>query len=187
MLKKRTCPKGSNVPRLGLSGTLLKLNVHKYGKEMLLKIKGGNIVTLLVGPSTPIEINGHQRLQVSIFDYRVGDHIAAYARPDPQRALVYGAGTLRDLDLYPFNQKGLVSGVSQFGDTLTVKFGKTTLVLDTSPSTPVVTAKGKKSKLLNLNSGDTIVVQGIENRRLGEITKVTKIQIVSQPSREGTP
>ncbi|GAC1321739.1 MAG: hypothetical protein NVS2B16_04790 [Chloroflexota bacterium] len=185
-LKRRACSAGSRVIHLGLSGTYLKLNSHSYGREMLLRIKGGDVATLLIGPSSPIEMANH--MQIKLTDFRIGDHIVATARPDPQRALVFGAGTIRDLDLHPFTTHNvLITNIGQFGDTITVRAGKKHIVIDADKHVSIVLPSGKRGRLADLETGDTIQVSGIEDTRLGEVSTVYKIKVVSQPSVKGTP
>lgn len=186
ILKKRSCSAGARAIHLGVSGTYLKVNTHRYGQEMLLRIKGGDIVTLLIGSSTPIEMANKMRVRLS--DFRVGDHILATGRPDPQRALVYTGGTVRDADLRPFTSgKVLITNVGQFGDDVVVRSGKRHIIVDANKNTPIQLASGKQGHLADLGAGDTIQVYGIENARLGEVSTVYRIKIVSQPSVLGTP
>jgi hypothetical protein len=185
-LKQRHCPSADYHIHTNLSGIMLHLSTHKFAKEMLLRIKGGTIVTLLIGPSTPVETAVKARASLS--DFQVGDHIAAQARPDQQRALVYGAGTLRDLDLRPFGpKKGLITDIGQLGDTITVRFGSTTLLVDIGKKTRIVQRNGKRGSIGDLDTGDTIEVVGIENTRLSELTTARTIREVTTPRVKGTP
>jgi hypothetical protein len=51
-----------------------------------------------------------QKYKVQLADLRIGDRIFSAARPDPQRGLVYAAGTIHDLDFRPFGPaRGLIA------------------------------------------------------------------------------
>jgi hypothetical protein len=153
---------------------------------MLLRLPGGNIATLLIGPSTPVE--ARNRVPVHLSDFRVGDHVIAQARPDQQRALTYGAGTLRDLDLVPFTRRrGLITDVGQHNRTLTIRFGSTLYVVNIGKGTSILRPDGKKGAIGDLDTGDTVEVSGVQNMRLDEITTTTLIREISSPRVQPTP
>ena len=97
ILKQRHCPSSDYHIKSTLTGLFLKLSVHRYARVVLMRIGGGNIATLLVGPSTPIRSANKQRIKVT--DIELGDRLSVTGRPDQQRALLYGAGYVRDLDV----------------------------------------------------------------------------------------
>jgi phospholipase C len=178
VLKKRTCPAGANHIKTTLTGVYLKLVTEKYGQEMLVRLTGDNIATLLIGPSVAYRMG--KSTAISLSDFRVGDHVYAIARPDPQRALVYGAGTLRDLDLEPFGPKrGLITTVGQFGQTIVVRFGPQSLIVDLDKTTLIQLPDGSKGSIADLSTGKTVEIVGIHNKRLDEITRAYRIKIVS--------
>lgn len=184
LLKTRTCPKGSNDIRSVLSGVFIKLDVHAHAKSMLLRLSGGNIATLIIGPSTSFQMRNFAPVMLS--DLRVGDHVTGQARPDQQRALTYGAGTLRDIDLEPFiRQKGLVGDIGQQAGSLTVRFGRDTRLVDLTRATHVVDRAGRKISIANLETGVTVEVTGIRNRRLDEITTAYTIKVLQTPRIKG--
>lgn len=186
ILKTRHCPKSDYHIRSTLSGVFLKLSTFTYAKQMLLRLPGGNIATLLIGPSTPVELRSRGKAHLS--DLRVGDRVVAQARPDQQRALVYGAGTIRDLDLVPFGpRQGLITDIGQHNATLSVRFGNTNFIVDLAKDTRIVRTDGKKGSIGNLNTGDTVNITGIENARLQEITSVTILKEVKLPRVKGSP
>jgi phospholipase C len=186
VLKPRTCPASDLNIRTNVSGMLVKVTSHPYGKEMLLRLSGGTIATLLIGPSTPIETATGS--QASLSDYRYGDQVTSAARPDPQRALVYGAGTMRDLDLRPFGPKQvLVTNVDPASNALTYQLGKTTIVVDISKQTRFEFSNHQRASLTNVAAGDTVEITGLENTRLQEIVTTSRITLVGQPRAKGKP
>jgi len=186
LLKRRSCPASDLNIKTSLSGMLLQLSTEKFAKEMLLRLHGGTIVTLIIGPSTPIEMSS--RHQIPLGTFMVGDRIEANARPDQQRALVYGAGTLRDLDLRPFGPTtGRILTVGQDSKTITVQFGKDTDLVDIGKQTHILLAHNKKGSFADLQEGVTVQVSGIENTRLGEVASTATIRVLNQPRVTGTP
>jgi phospholipase C len=186
LLKTRTCPASDYNIHTSLSGNLLKLSTEQFAKEMLLRLRGGTIVTLLIGPSTSIEMSDHR--QIPLESFMVGDRIKVNARPDQQRALVYGAGTLRDLDLHPFGPTtGRILTVGQYDKTITVQFGKDTDLVDVGKQTHIFLSHNTKGSFADLPEGVTVQVSGVENTRLGEVTSTAIIRVLNQPRVIGTP
>jgi len=178
VLKTRTCPASARKLHLAVNGIFLKLNVHPYGKEMLVRLKGGSIATLLIGPSVSYRME--RSVPVRLQDFRPGDRIFATARPDPDRALVYAAGILRDHDLHTFKiQEGLINNVGEQGTTLTVQFGTRQLLVDITPQTIILLRGGAKGSAADFKTGDSIKVTGVENRQAAEITNAYQVQLTT--------
>ena len=184
-LGMRTCSASARKIKTTVSGVYLKLINHKYDREMLLRLSGNTIATLVIGPSTGFRMN---RIPVSLGDFRIGDHLFVIARPDPQRALTYAAGTLDDRDLKPFNkQKGLITGVSQDANTINVEFGTHTMIVDLGKSTRIELANGSKGSIADLATGASVIVSGVRNQRLDEITTTSTIRLYQPPHGKGKP
>jgi hypothetical protein len=180
LLKTRTCPKGAGNTVSRLAGTYISLVTHKYGQEMALRLNAGTVVTLLIGPSIPVMTA--DKVHVPLSAYRVGDRLIARGRPDQQRALVYGAGSLRDLDLHSFTARnGVIAGIGQFNTTLTIRFGSQLVLLTVGKSTRIIMPDGRRGSFADLNSGDTVTVTGAKNTRLGDITATKEIKITALP------
>ena len=186
LLSHHVCPKGSRSIKTTLDGTYIELISHPYGRELMLHLNGNDIATLLLGPGTWYRMPKDLRVRLS--DLRVGDHILAEARPDPQRALVYVAGTLRDLDLKPFQkQRGLITNVGQSDNTIDVQFGNSTFVVNIDKATRIRRSDGSAGSFQDLAAGEGVEVTGVENKRLDEITTATKIDLVDLPHGKGKP
>jgi hypothetical protein len=186
VLKPRTCPSSDLNIHTSVSGEMVKLLTRTYGHVMLVRLKDGTIVTLLIGPSTPIEAANGSQIHLSA--YQVGDRVTSAARPDPQRALVYGAGTTKDLDILPLkNRSGLVVDVVPSGNILVVQIGKDKLLVDLDKSTTFRFSDGSHASLRDLALGDTVEVTGLENTRRREITTAATITIREKPREKGTP
>jgi phospholipase C len=186
VLKHQSCAVTDKSIRTGVAGTFLKLITRKYDREMLVRLKGSNIATLLIGPTVAIRTAGSQ--VATLGDFRIGDQIVAAARPDPQRALVYGAGTIHDLDLKPVTRiSGLIGDVGQFGSTISARFGKQTLILDIDKRTRITLPHNKKGTFADLETGARIAVSGIENTRILEVTTTRDIAVTPATRTEATP
>lgn len=126
--------------------------------------------------------------QIPLSSFVVGDRIEASARPDQQRALVYGAGRLRDLDLHPFGPAtGRFVLVGQDSRSITVRFGKQVDLVDIGKGTYILPPRNKKGSVADLREGIPVQVTGVENTRLSEVTSATTIRVLSQPRAVGTP
>jgi hypothetical protein len=184
VLPHQHCAAGDYHIHQFFSGIFLSLSSHKYGEALLLRLPGGDVATLIIGPSTPIE--GQGRLKVLPSDFVVGDHLVVKARPDPQRALVYGAGTIRDTDLKAFHVgKALIGSVGEFQDNMTVQVGKQILVVNLSKHTRVFLPHKVKGSLSDLVAGLTVDIKGVVNTRLGVVVSTSAITVVGTPHPKG--
>ncbi len=184
--KPAICPKTDYKINSYISGTMLKINTYKYAKEMLVRLSATNIATLILGPSSAYVMKGGQKARLS--DVQVGDHVVAQARPDPQRALTYGAGTIRDTDLEPYGpRKGLILSMGQNNSLITVQFGRRSVVVPLGKRTRIERTNGKQGSVGELDAGDTIQVTGILNRRLDAIVSSSRIKLLHAPRVTGSP
>ncbi|GAC1445768.1 MAG: hypothetical protein NVSMB52_08220 [Chloroflexota bacterium] len=178
MVRKPNCTSGARKIHTTLKGIYLKLVTHQFGRELLLRLKGGTIATLLIGPSTPVLMANNDHTKLSAF--RPGDTLLASARPDPQRALTYGAGVLHDLNLTSLkHKKGVISDVGQFGDTINIKVGKHEYIVDISKATHIVLSNGTAGTFVDLQTGDEVLVTGVLNSRVDEVTEATTVKITN--------
>jgi hypothetical protein len=174
------CPKSDYHISTSVSGLLLNLTVHKYATAILVRISSANIATLLIDRTTTSEMANGQKAPLSVF--QIGDRIQAQSTPDQQRALVYGAGAVRDLDVKPFGpQAGIISDTGQEGDTIVARFGRTNLLLNLSRSTRIYRLGGKRGSIADLIAGVTVRVTGIENTRLTELSRTDTVVVVQSP------
>jgi phospholipase C len=184
--KATSCPKTDYNINSYLSGTMIKINTYKFAKEMLIRLSATNIATLILGPSSAYVMKGGQKARLS--DIQVGDHVVAQARPDPQRALTYGAGTIRDLNLVPFGpKKGLILSMGQSNTVITVQFGRRSVVVPLGKRTRIERTNGKPGSVGELDTGDTIQVTGVLNQRLDEIVSSSRIKLLHAPRVTGSP
>jgi hypothetical protein len=186
ILNERNCPASDYHINTGVSGQVVKLSKEPYGRVMLVRIKGGTILTVIIGPSTRIRTENHGPARIA--DLAIGDTIHAGARPDPQKALVYGAGSIVDTDVQRVtNKRGVVNFVDFTTGTIDLNSGSSQIIVDLSPRTQYGFPNGKRARLTNIAQGDTIAVTGDVNRRVGQMTSAVQITILHQPRAKGNP
>jgi phospholipase C len=182
LLAQRRCPASARKIHLVLKGTYLKLVEQPFGRELLLRIAGNTIATLILGPSVPKFMAGKQH--ASLAEYRIGDRLQATVRPDPQRALTYGAGSLHDLDLVPFGPTtGVIRQVDRLAGEVAIRFGTRTSIVDITRSTRVLLPNGHLGSIDNLRAGDSVGVTGARNIRINEITGASLIRLLGAGTR----
>lgn len=180
VLPQRTCPPSSLHIDTNVTGTFDQLTPHTGYSEMYVRTTGNQVVDVLVYPFVVYLTAGNRTIRLS--DLRPGDHIFAYAHPDPQHALVYGATKVLDLDLqYTHATSGLIAQMGQTRTSMVAKFGQRTLVVHLTKSTPIVLPNGKRGTRVDLLSGDVVNVTGILNTRLNQVTTVYGIKITKSP------
>jgi phospholipase C len=186
VLKPRVCPRADHDIKTRVDGTLVKLTREPYGKVMLIRLRGGTIVTVIIGPSTPVlSANGKG---AGLADFINGDRIVSSARPDPQKALVYGAGTIKDLDVQTFGpREAVVSDLDPSTRTMELTFGSRHVLADIGRKTVFLFKNGTKASLADVALDDTVSVVGDENMRAQEITTLQQVTLLKQPRARGTP
>jgi phospholipase C len=187
VLAKRACPASDLNIHITVDGTYLRLTHPPYGAELEVRLKGGDIATLLVSSSTTlVQMRNSNRAELS--DYRQGDRIVANAIPDQQRALLYGAAVLHDFDLVPFGPRtGQVVAVGQGGGDIEVRFGPRTLLVDLTNRTSIARRNGRKGSVADLAPGAEVSVTGVLNTRLDEMVRVAAIKVTTVPHGKGKP
>jgi phospholipase C len=184
VLPQRTCPAGSLNIDTNIEGTFLRLVPHTGFDELYVRISGGQVVDVLVYPFVPY-VTADQQHRVLLGDLRVGDHIFAYAHPDPQHALVYGGTKIVDRDLhYVHATGGIVRQVGQTRTSMTAQFGKRTLIMNLTKSTPVILPDGKRGSRVDIVTAVPVNVTGILNTRLDVVTTVYSIKITKNPRKK---
>lgn len=94
LLSARRCPRSDYATSRPLTGRVVRARVRNALHSLQVRIRGGAIVTILFGPSYVVMGRNGERLTFA--DVLPGDSISTRATPDPQRALVYTAFTVRD-------------------------------------------------------------------------------------------
>jgi phospholipase C len=186
LLLHQSCPARDKNIKTTISGNILKLTVTRANVEVRMRVKGGDIATLLLLGGTPIYATAGR---ASLADLRTDDHVSVSARPDPSHALVYGVNTMTDLELVPFkNQTGVIVNVGaegtgdynlgKEGRAYTVRFVKRTLLVDLDPKSQITRQNGRKGSLSDLRAGLQVRVTGLLNKRTGEVTTASSVRVV---------
>jgi phospholipase C len=187
VLAKRRCPSSDLNIHITVDRTYLRLTHPPYGAELEVRLKGGDIATLLVSSSTTL-VQMRDSSRTGLSDYRQGDRIVANAIPDQQRALLYGAAVLHDLDLVPFGPKtGQVVSVGQGGGDIQVRFGTRTLLVDLTNRTSISRRNGGKGSVADVAPGTIVSITGALNTRLDEIVRVSDIKVSTMSHGKGKP
>lgn len=95
ILKSRICPKSAYRISSRLVGTVVGVHTSRGLHTLILRIKGNVSVSVLLGPS--YKVRDALNARVSFDQIYPGDTLATRASPDPQRALVYTAYSVKDL------------------------------------------------------------------------------------------
>lgn len=178
ILKPRTCPKSAYATSTPLSGTVVRKKLEHQLHSLLLRIKGGTIVTILFGPSYDLRDVGKNR--VSFDDISVGDAIVTRGTPDPQRALVYTAFGMRDSNLKKIsNARAVVATVDQDLSSFVADMGTTHLVVELARGTKIVRADGSVGSGNDLVGSQVVRITGLLNTRAQEIVRTDQVKIVS--------
>ena len=187
VLAPRPCPAGDRNIHITVEGTYLRLTHPPYGSELELRLKDGSIATLLVSSTTTVvQLGGSHPGELT--EYGPGDRIFADAIPDQQRALLYGAADLHDLDLQLFGPKtGQVIAMGQGAGDIEVRFGSRTLLVDLSNQSSIARRSGKQGSVADVAPGIEVSVSGVLNTRLDEIVRVSSIRVTAVPHGQGKP
>ena len=81
----------------------------------------------------------------------------------------------------------MVNDTGQQGDTITVRFPTGNLLLNLSKRTRIYRLGGKPGSIADLVAGVTIEVTGVENTRLGEVTRTFTVRVIHSPRVKGNP
>jgi hypothetical protein len=182
----RTCPAGDLHIQTTLSGRILQLSSTQPSVEMRMRVKSGDIATLLLLGNTPVLMTTGK---ATLADLRPDDHVFVSARPDPTHALLYGVNWISDADLSPFiNQQGVIInanperiadyGLSPEGRSYTMRFGNRTMLVDLDSGTRITLANGKQTGMNALRAGMQIRISGVHNTRLDEITTTSTLHVL---------
>lgn len=177
IVPQRVCPRSDYAVLRPLVGRYLNLVSRPYGQVLSVRVGSHNVITVLAGPSTWFGLaNGKH--PTGLKDFHTGDRLQVRARPDPQRALVYGASTIRDLDLKPFAHDGWISTVQPGDHTIMVQFGNHTVLVDVQRGTTIRSHGRRKGSSTDLVPGARVRVSGDYNTRLDEVTSTRLIQVL---------
>lgn len=178
VLKTRKCPASAYVTATQLSGTVVR--THRQGQlnSIVLHIKGNTLITVLFGPSYQVFDSQHNLLTFS--DISDGDAVSTAATPDPQRALVYSAFSMRDLSVSPVkNKRAIITTVSPDFSYANAMLGKENVVVNLQSRTHIIRPDGSSGTTNDLVGDQAVELSGSLNTRTMTVIQTSKIRIVT--------
>jgi phospholipase C len=177
VLSPRKCPRNDFVTRTVLNGMVVRLEVHDKLRTIVMRIKGGSLVSIILGPSFNIRDAKDDSLKFT--DLSVGDKVATNATPDPQRALVYTAFAVHDSSVVPLVRKTMViQNVSQDGTFIDAKLGRSDVVVSLGSHPTIVLPDGSSGSADDLSGGETVQVTGLLNTHSMTVVRTTDVKIL---------
>jgi phospholipase C len=181
LLKTRTCSKSAYATTRPVSGEVLRTKLEHGLHSVLVRTSGGNIVTILFGPSYQLRDTHGKRIGFSRIS--VGDQIVSNATPDPQRALVYTTYGLTDRSLMTItNQKAVVGIVDQDASSFTATLGSSQIVVNLDSHTKIMRADGTRGSAADLVGSQAVRISGVINTRIKTLVTTTLVRIASTGS-----
>jgi phospholipase C len=178
VLKPRTCPKADYITRTVLNGQIVRLQREQKLHTIVLRIKGGALVTIILGPSYNLRDARDDKLTFT--DLAPGDAISSPATPDPQRALVYSAFIVRDNSIVPITNRTVVlQNISQDGSFADAKLGKKDVVVSLGGPIKITLPSGATGSRADLVGGQVVTVTGFLNTRTMTVVRTTAIKVVT--------
>jgi hypothetical protein len=178
VLNQRTCPKADYINRTVLNGQIVRLQREHKLHTIVLRIKGGALVTIILGPSYNLRDTRDNKLSFS--DLAPGDAISSPATPDPQRALVYSAFIVRDNSIVPITKRTVVlQNISQDGSFADAKLGNKDVVVSLSGPIKITLPSGAPGSRADLVGGQVVSVTGFLNTRTMTVVRTTDIKVVT--------
>jgi hypothetical protein len=181
VLRPRTCPKSAYATTTPLNGQVLKFKVVHRLHTVVLRIKGNTLVTVLFGPAFHLSDRQGRQLAFNLLSTR--DQIVTKGTPDPQRALVCSAFSLRDISVTELRRaRGIIAEVDQDGSSFTARLGKQNVLVNVSPGTSITLPNGARGSLNDLVGNEDFTISGPFNIRSKIVLRATAIQLLTAPS-----
>ena len=178
VLKQRTCPKSAYITSTSLSGTVVSVRSSHGLQTVIVRIKGGTLVSVLYGPSYYLHDSKADRLTFKQISR--GDRVFTRATPDPQRALTYTAFDLRDDSIKPLKDAtAIVGSISQDESYLNAMIGKESVIVNLSPKTRIILANGHVGSFDDLVGEQLVGITGLLNSNTMTVLQATEIRLRS--------
>jgi phospholipase C len=178
VLTPRSCPARDYATATLLSGRVVRAKIEHKLHSLILRIGGNTLVTVLFGPSYNLRDPQHQKL--SFDDISVGDLISTSATPDPQRALVYSAFTLKDHSVTELkNVSAVINNVDQDASAFSAVIGKSTVLVTVQKSTKITRPDGTPGTLSDLVGSQEVRISGILNHDNQSILHTSAVRVLA--------
>ncbi len=177
VLTPRRCPRNDYVTRTVLNGSVVRLEIRQKLHTVVMRIKGGSLVSIILGPSYNVRDAKDDQLKFS--DLSIGDNVATNATSDPQRALVYTAFAVRDFSVTPLVRKTMViQNVSQDATFVDAKLGRSDVVVALGSHPKIVLPDGSTGSSDDLSGGEVVQVSGFLNTHSMTVIRTTNVKIL---------
>jgi phospholipase C len=180
-LQPRNCPKNDYAAYSPIEGTVIRTHSSHGLHTILIRIGGNTILTVLLGPSYVINDAGNGRLVFS--QIQVGDRIRTSATPDPQRALVYTAFSVRDKSVSPLkNANAILTTVAPDLSYGNLTIGKENALVNFPASVKVFRLDGTRGTRNDLVGNQQIRISGLLDTQSESMIHVDSITILTGPT-----
>lgn len=179
ILHQRRCPAGAYTNNSTFQGTVLALSISRAQQSLLLSVGStGAPLRFVVQPGTQLQAANHQRIPLRAI--RRQDHVLAVGLSTPDLALQYRARLIIDQDLVAGRQDGVVATIDPVARQMVFQAaGNASQVVYLSRQVRVILHNGKRGSLADLEQGTRVRIIGLQNRRSGRMTLVTKVQLLT--------
>jgi len=181
LLQPRTCPKSAYRTVNQLTGQIVRLHTDHGLHTLVLRIQGNTLLTVLFGPSYALDSNTGDRLSFS--QLSPGDTVTTGATPDPQRALVYTAFSLRDQSIVRIRERSaMLNNISQDGSFVNASLGHAPVVVNLGRDTHIIRSNGSSGRRADLVGDQAVLVTGLLDTHSMVVVEATQIRLVAGPT-----
>jgi phospholipase C len=181
ILQQRSCPKSDYAAYRPIEGTVIRTSSSHGLHTILVRIGGNTILTILLGPS--YIVNDAQNGRLTFDQISVGDTIKSSATPDPQRALVYTAFTVRDNSVLPLKNAGaILTSVAPDLSYGNVTIGKENALVNLPPRVKVFHRDGTPGSRNDLVGNQQIRISGLLDTQSETVIHVDNITVLTEPT-----
>lgn len=179
LLKVRRCPHSSGSEARDLHGTFVSLSTSSGLHSVVIRIPGGQLLTVLLGPSYAMRDAGTNHLRLG--QMVPGDHLLiSQAVPDPERALYYTGFVIHDLSVSSISARtALISSLGPGNRYVTLTMGGQEVQASLSRNVSVKNADGTSAAVADLVENEYIQVTGLFNARALTMPVVSGIRILT--------
>jgi len=181
LLQPRTCPKSAYRTITPLTGQIVRLHTDNGLHTLVLRIQGNTLLTVLFGPSYALDSNNGDRLSFS--QLSPGDTVITGATPDPQRALVYTAFSLRDQSIVRIHERSaMLNNISQDGSFVNASLGRAPVVVNLGKDTRIIRSNGTSGSRTDLVGDQAVLVTGLLDTHTMVVVEATQIRLMAVPT-----
>lgn len=175
------CPKRDYVTHTRIIGRVVSVHTRRGLHTITVRIAGGTLLRILLGPSFNIHDASHDRLPLG--DIQKGDTIATHATPDPTLALTYAAFNVVDRSVVSLhNRQAILSDVAPDLSSADAEIGKLNVFVILGSNTAVTLPNGKAGSLSDLVDDEVVRLTGYLDNASTTVIDTQHIAIVTTPT-----